>query len=176
MLTPFFPLLFVRSVATRLQHTSAYVSIRQHTSAYVSIHGLSIRGGSIRQHTSAYAAKGLLKLPSADTYVSIRQHTPAYVSIRQHTWRMLQPSSFQVSQHTSAYVSIRQHTSAYVSIRQHTSTYVSIRQHTSAYVAYASAKLPSGPISHACCASHAGETLTYANVCWRMLLTYADIC
>jgi hypothetical protein len=61
------------------------------------------------------------------------QHTSAYVSIR------------HIRQHTSAYVSIRQHTPAfpkalpaphsphtYVSIRQHTSAYVSIRQHTSA--------------------------------------------
>ncbi len=43
------------SGAFRIQHTSAYVSIRQHTSAYV----------SIRQHASAY--------------VSIRQHTSACV-------------------------------------------------------------------------------------------------
>jgi hypothetical protein len=46
--------------------------------------------------------------------------TPAHVSIR---------STRQHTQHTSAYVSIRQHTSAYVST--HTPAYVSIRQHTS---------------------------------------------
>ncbi len=57
------------------------------------------------------------------------EHTFAYVSIRQHA-----SAYVSIRQHTSAYVSIRQHTSAYVSMRQHASAYVSVCQHTSACV------------------------------------------
>ncbi len=106
----------------RLQHTSAYVSIRQHTSAYVSIR-----------------------------YVSICQHTSAYVSIRQMTTcekgsRMCSACSGSISSFSKAavkqqylqrlhqFVRTSVAAAAYVSIRQHTSAYVSIRQHTSAYV------------------------------------------
>jgi hypothetical protein len=71
-----------------------------------------------------------LRLAISRRFVSAgeTQHTSAYVSIRQHT---------SEPQHTSAYVSslsIRQHTSAYVSMRQS----LSIRQLTSAASAYVS--------------------------------------
>ncbi len=52
-----------------------------------------------------------------------RQHTSAYVSILERAARagaaVQAPAAEQPTQHTSAYVSMRQHTSAYVSIRQH---------------------------------------------------------
>jgi hypothetical protein len=45
----------------------------------------------------------------------LSQHTSAYVSIRQHTcWDLGCLVLALLSQHTSAYVSIRQHTSAYL--------------------------------------------------------------
>jgi phosphoglycerate-specific signal transduction histidine kinase len=126
----------------------AYVSIRQHMSAYlVSVHQHTLAYVSIRQHTSAshshsqsrlktLANLGIVGATLHTSAYSIRQHatcvstqhTSAYVSIRQHT------SAYSIRQHThtSAYVSIRQHTPAYVSIRQHMSAYVSIRRNTSA--------------------------------------------
>jgi hypothetical protein len=53
--------LWKSSESTRLQHTSAYVSIRQHTSAYV----------SIRQHTSAYLWKSSESTRCSSSGVSI---------------------------------------------------------------------------------------------------------
>ena len=101
-------------------YTSAYVRIRQNTSAYV----------SIRQHTSAYVSIGSIRQPrECLTMPSCEASWAAVFSIR---LLMKSATTFHLSAHTSAYVSIRQH--EYVNIRQHTSAYVSIRHHTSAYV------------------------------------------
>ena len=83
-----------------------------------------------RTYGSEYA-----RLPRRPATHSIRQQTSAYVSILQRICSSPPPSCH--TQHTSAYVSIRQHTSAYVSeyarlphrpaTHSNTSAYVSIR-------------------------------------------------
>ncbi len=108
--------------------------MRQHTSAYVYLN-LRQMGNTGTSAIKLPVLKAIIPMPFV---VSIRQHTSehtsAYVSIRQHTSAyvsILQHTSPE-GNHTNAVC--RQHTSVYVSFRQHASAYVSIRQHTSAYV------------------------------------------
>ncbi len=78
-----------------------------------------------------------LRAPAA-SLTCISQHTSAYVSIRQHTSAASLTLSGLLSRMrlrplNRSPTCIRHHASAYV-IRQHTSAHVSICQHTSAYV------------------------------------------
>ncbi len=69
------------------------------------------------------------------SWSTLSQHTSAYVSIRQHTSSIRQHTRIReadLQQRREALV--EQSTSAYVSIRQHTSAHVSTCQHMSAYV------------------------------------------
>ena len=116
----------LKALSLTLRAMSVCVSTRQHTfrqhmSAYLSIRmrGLTHtpRDVCVRQHTSAYVSSA---------YVSIRQHTPAHLCVQRarlsshahslDTARVLDgglaqlapPPALTVTEHTSAYASIRQ--------------------------------------------------------------------
>ena len=123
-----------------VQHTSSYVIIRQHTSAYLPHEGgdgllvcVALCEVYVVHHLQT------LQSQHTPAYASTRQHTsacvtPAHVSIRQHTWHLeaiesgrkgvvhviqeaveefepvLRALRGHITQHTSAYVSIRERT------------------------------------------------------------------
>ncbi len=131
---------------------SAYVSVRQHTLRVLfnlNIGRARSAGASICQRTSAY--------------VSVRQRTSAYVSIPEQQAREERGGEHGCGCIRCLVPVYTQHSSAYVSIREHASSYVSTRQHTSAYAGESTA---TGVYDACCVAPERGRwhTPAYASI------------